>query len=138
MFLVFFAQFIRIDWFAVFYHNFGRRHFREVCLEDVCGVADRDRDDRAFCLGCNLKASFVEREHVQFIFVSVSGSFGEDTDGDAGFYFVYCCKDGLESLFDVFSVKEETVEIAHPCGQERNFFHFFFGNIACGSDSGSR
>ena len=37
----------------------------------------------------------------------------------------------FESLFDVFPVKEETVEITHPCGKKRNFLHLFFGNVAC-------
>ena len=47
------------------------------------------------------------------------------------FYFVYCGQDRFESLFDVFPVKEETVEITHPCGKKRNFLHLFFGNVAC-------
>ena len=37
----------------------------------------------------------------------------------------------LSPLFDVFPVKEETVEITHPCGKKRNFLHLFFGNVAC-------
>ncbi len=60
-----------------------------------------------------------------------SGSFRENTDGNSGFYFVYCGQDRFESLFDVFPVKEETVEITHPCGKKRNFLHLFFGNVAC-------
>mgnify|MGYP006949639812 FL=1 len=44
---------------------------------------------------------------------------------------VYCGQDRFESLFDVFPVKEETVEITHPCGKKRNFLHLFFGNVAC-------
>ena len=63
--------------------------------------------------------------------ISVSGSFREDADGNAGFYFFYCCEDGFQTLFDVFSVKEEAVKVAHPGGQQRDFFHFFFGNVAC-------
>lgn len=59
------------------------------------------------------------------------GSFREDADGNAGFYFFYCCEDGFQTLFDVFSVKEEAVKVAHPGGQQRDFFHFFFGNVAC-------
>lgn len=43
----------------------------------------------------------------------------------------YCCEDGFQTLFDVFSVKEEAVKVAHPGGQQRDFFHFFFGNVAC-------
>ena len=130
VFFIFFAQFIWIDWFAVFYYNFGRCHLWKVCFENVRGVVDGDRDDRAFGFGCNLEASFMEREHIQFILIFVSGSFREDTDGNAGFYFVYRCENGFQPLLDVFSVKEKTVEIAHPCGQERDFFHFFFGNIS--------
>ena len=73
----------------------------------------------------------MEGKHVQLIFISVSGSFRENTDGNSGFYFVYCGQDRFESLFDVFPVKEETVEITHPCGKKRNFLHLFFGNVAC-------
>ena len=73
----------------------------------------------------------MEGKHVQLIFISVSGSFRENTDGNSGFYFVYCCKYGLKSLFDICPVKEKTVEIAHPCGKKRNFLHLFFGNVAC-------
>lgn len=73
----------------------------------------------------------MEGKHVQLIFISVSGSFRENTDGNSGFYFVYCGQDRFESLFDVFPVKEETVEITHPCGKKRDFLHLFFGNVAC-------
>ena len=73
----------------------------------------------------------MEWKHVQLIFISVSGSFRENTDGNSGFYFVYCGQDRFESLFDVFPVKKETVEITHPCGKKRNFLHLFFGNVAC-------
>lgn len=131
MFLIFFTQFIWIDWFAVFYYDFGRFHFREMGFEDVCRIVDSDRDDRAFSLGCDLEASLMEWKHVQFVFVSVSGSLREDADGDAGLYLIYCCEDGFQTLFDVFSVKEEAVKVAHPGGQQRDFFHFFFGNVAC-------
>lgn len=65
------------------------------------------------------------KEACQLIFISVSGSFRENTDGNSGFYFVYCGQDRFESLFDVFPVKEETVEITHPCGKKRNFLHLF-------------
>ena len=130
MFFIFFTQFIWIDWFAVFYYDFGRFHFREMGFEDVCRIVDSDRDDRAFSLGCDLEASLMEWKHVQCVFVSVSGSLREDADGDAGLYLIYCCEDGFQTLFDVFSVKEETVKVAHPGGQQRNFLHFFFCNIA--------
>ena len=102
-----------------------------MCFEDVCGVADGDWDDRAFCFGGDFEASFMEWKHVCLVCISVSGSFREDADGNAGFYFFYCCEDGFQTLFDVFSVKEEAVKVAHPGGQQRDFFHFFFGNVAC-------
>ena len=82
MFFIFFTQFIWIDWFAVFYYDFGRFHFREMGFEDVCRIVDSDRDDRAFSLGCDLEASLMEWKHVQFVFVSVSGSLREDADGE--------------------------------------------------------
>ena len=106
MFFIFFAQLIRVDWLAVFYHNFCRFYFREVGFEDIGRIADCDRNDRAFCFCSNLEASFMEWEHIELVLVSVSGSFREDTDGNSGFYFVYCGQDRFESLFDVFPVKE--------------------------------
>ena len=131
MFFIFFAQLIRVDWLAVFYHNFCRFYFREVGFEDIGRIADCDRNDRAFCFCSDLEASFMEWEHIELVLVSVSGSFREDTDGNSGFYFIDCCQDGFQTLFDVFSVKEEAVKVAHPGGQQRDFFHFFFGNVAC-------
>ena len=102
-----------------------------MCFKDVGRITDSDWDDRTFGLCCNLEASFMEWKHIKFILISVSGTFREDTDGNAGFYFVYCCKYGLKSLFDICPVKEKTVEIAHPCRQKWDFFHFFLGNVAC-------
>ena len=131
MFFIFFAQLIRVDWLAVFYHNFCRFYFREVGFEDIGRIADCDRNDRAFCFCSDLEASFMEWEHIELVLVSVSGSFREDTDGNPGFYFIDCCQDGFQTLFDIFSVKEKAVKVMHPCGQERDFFHFFFGNVAC-------
>ena len=131
MFFIFFTQLIRVDWLAVFYHNFCRFYFREVGFEDIGRIADCDRNDRAFCFCSDLEASFMEWEHIELVLVSVSGSFREDTDGNSGFYFIDRCQDGFQTLFDIFSVKEKAVKVMHPCGQERDFFHFFFGNVAC-------
>ena len=130
MLLIFFAQLIRIDWFAVFYYNSGRCYLWKVRFEDVCGVVDGDWNNRAFGFCCNLEASLMEWEQIQFILAFVSGSLREDTDGNAGFYFFYCCENGFQTLLDVLSVKEETVKITHPCGQEWNLFHFFFCNVS--------
>lgn len=125
MFFIFFAQLIRVDWLAVFYHNFCRFYFREVGFEDIGRIADCDRNDRAFCFCSDLEASFMEWEHIELVLVPVSGSFREDTDGNSGFYFIDRCQDGFQTLFDIFSVKEKAVKVMHPCGQERDFFHFF-------------
>lgn len=59
-----------------------------MCFKDFRGVADRDRDDRAFCLGCDLEASFMEFKKVGAVGISVSGPFRENTDGDSRFYLV--------------------------------------------------
>lgn len=91
MFFIFFAQLIRVDWLAVFYHNFCRFYFREVGFEDIGRIADCDRNDRAFCFCSDLEASFMEWEHIELVLVSVSGSFREDTDGNSGFYFIDRC-----------------------------------------------
>ena len=98
-----------------------------MCFKDVGRITDSDWDDRTFGLCCNLEASFMEWKHIKFILISVSGTFREDTDGNSGFYFVYCGQDRFESLFDVFPVKEETVEITHPCG--KNIRHRLSGRL---------
>ena len=45
------------------------------------------------------------------------------------FDIINCLKDRLQTFSHIVSVKEETVQILHPCGKKRNLFHFFFGNI---------
>lgn len=82
-FLIFFTQFIRIDRLSILYHNLCRCHFREMCFKNISGIADCDRDDRAFCFRCNFEASLMKWEHIQLILISVSGTFWEDTDGDS-------------------------------------------------------
>lgn len=72
----------------------------------------------------------MERKHIQFIFIFISGSLGENTDGDSGFHFIYCCQDGLKSLFNILSVQKQAVQITHPVRQKRDFFHFFFRNVS--------
>ena len=124
------VKFRRDDRFAVFNDNMCRCHFGKIGLPDIGGIADRYRDDRTFCPGCDLKASVMEWQHIQLIGIFVSGSLGEDADGNAGFHIVGSLEDGLKSLFDIFSVKEETVEIVHPVGEQRVTLHFFFCHIA--------
>ena len=124
------VKFRRDDRFAVFNDNMCRCHFGKIGLPDIGGIADRYRDDRTFCPGCDLKASVMEWQHIQLIGIFVSGSLGEDADRNAGFYIVGSLEDGFKSLFDIFPVKEETVEIAHPVGEQRIMLHFLLGNIA--------
>ena len=74
---------------------------------------------------------WTEEEYELFILlISVSGTFREDTDGNAGFDLVDGCEDGLESLFDILTVKKQTVKIFHPVGKKRITLHFFLGNVA--------
>lgn len=103
---------------------------REVCFPDFCGIAYGNRDDRTLRLGSDLKAAFMERKHIQLICIFVARSFRENTDGDAGLYFFHSSQDSLQPLLDIISVKKKAVKIFHPDGKQRNFFHFFFGNIA--------
>ena len=101
-----------------------------MCFKDVGRITDSDRDDRTFGFCCDLEASFMEWKHIKLILISVSGTFREDTDGNAGFDLVDGCEDGLESLFDILTVKKQTVKIFHPVGKKRITLHFFLGNVA--------
>jgi hypothetical protein len=59
----------------------------------------------------------------------ISGSFRENTDGDAVLDMVDAGKDGFHTFLDVISVEEQTVKASHPDGEKRHFFHFLFGDI---------
>ena len=107
-----------------------RCHLREIGLPDIGRVADRNRNDRAFGSGCDLEAAVMERQHFCFINILISGSFREDTYGNAGFHIVCGLKDRFQTLLDILSVEKETVEIAHPVGKQRIMLHFLLGNIA--------
>lgn len=72
----------------------------------------------------------MERQHFCFISILISGSFREDTYGNAGFHIVCGLKDRFQTLLDILSVEKETVEIAHPVGEQRIMLHFLLGNIA--------
>ena len=60
----------------------------------------------------------------------ISWAFREDSDGDAGFYFIYCFQYGFQSFFYVSAVKEKAVKVFHPVYQEGITQHFFFGNVS--------
>ena len=70
------------------------------------------------------KVTVMERQHFCFISILISGSFREDTYGNAGFHIVCGLKDRFQTLLDILSVEKETVEIAHPVGEQRIMLHF--------------
>ena len=100
-----------------------------MCLKDFSGVVHSHRNDRASGFAGDFETSFMERKELQLVCICVSSTFREDTDGDAGFYFFDCGQDSFQSLFDIFSVKEQTVKIAHPVGKKRVTLHFFLGDV---------
>lgn len=122
---------VGIDGLTVFDHYVAGFDFREVCLEHGCGVVHRNGDDGAFRFGSDFEAALVEGEHVEFILICVAGALRENTDGDSGFYFFYCFQDGFKSLLEVVSVKEETVQVTHPIGEQGVAEHLFFCYVAC-------
>ena len=73
----------------------------------------------------------MERKEFQLVCTLISGSFRENADRNSAFYFFNGGENGFHALFDVFSVQEKTVKITHPGGEQRDGFHFFFGNIPC-------
>ena len=104
-----------------------------MCLKNFSSVIDGHWNDGTATLGGYFEASFMEREQFCFVRTFASGSFWEDADGNAGFDFFNSCKDGFQSLLDIFAVKEKAVKITHPVGKKWIMFHFFFGDVA-GSD----
>ena len=130
MLFIFFTQFVRVYGFAVFYNDVNRCDLREMSLEHFCRVVHGNGNDGAVCFSSDPEAAFVERKHIQFIRIGISGTFRENTDGNAGFYFFDGFQDGFKPLFNILSVKKQTVEIFHPVGKQRIPFHFFFGYIA--------
>ena len=99
-------------------------------FKDFRRIVDGNRNYRAICLRCNLKASLMEGEHFQLAVMFVSGPFRKDTDGHTVFDLIYSSENGFQSFFDILSVQKKAVEIFHPVGQQRNGLHFFFGNVA--------
>ena len=48
------------DWFAVLNYHMSRRHLWKIGFPDVCGIADRDRNDRTLCSGCDLETTVMK------------------------------------------------------------------------------
>ena len=84
---LFFRKFFRIDWLAIFDGYMTGSNFGHMVQDDICGMADRYRNDRTAGFFCNLEAAFFEFQQRTF-FSAVSRSFREDSDRYA--------------LFDVF------------------------------------
>ena len=72
----------------------------------------------------------MEGKHIQFTFIFISGSLGEDADGNAVFRLINGSQNGLHTRFDILSVQKQTVQVFHPAGQKGNRLHFFFCNIS--------
>ena len=86
---------------------------------DLVGVVDAYGDDGTAGFLRNFKTAAVEgKKGVRF---TAAAPFGENTDGDAGFYFFHCGENGFHALFDIISVKKETVQVFHPVGEKRYF-----------------
>ena len=130
MSLVVFVQFFYINRFTVFHYYMTGFDLWKMCLKDFCGMIHGNGNNGTVGFAGNLKASFVEGKKFCLILCLVSGSFRKDADGNSGFDFVNGSQDGLQSLLDVLTVKEQAVEILHPVGQKRDLFHFFFCDIA--------
>ena len=136
MFLVFSGKLFYVDWFAVFQNDMSCFDFGHMCLKDFGGVVHSHRNDRASGFAGDFETSFMERKELQLVCICVSSTFREDTDGDAGFYFFDRGQDSLQSLFDIFSVKEQTVKIAHPVRKKRVSPFLSWRCNQCGAGSG--
>ena len=123
------VQAVGIDRFAVFDDHVGLLDLRHMCFPHISRVVQRDRHDRAAGLCGDLERAVAERQHAQLL-AGISRPLGEQADGDAVLYIIDGLKDRFQPLLRILSVKEQTVEAAHPCGKRRNVLHFFLGDIA--------
>ena len=98
-------------------------------LKNIRCIVHSDRNDRTACLGRDLKASLMEREHIRLIRPFVAGTLREDADGNAGLDLLDGGEDGLQSLLDVVPVQEQAVEIFHPVGEKGIALHLFLSNV---------
>ena len=110
-FLVF-VEIFCVDGFAVFDDDMGLFDLRQMGFPDLICVVDAYGYDGTAGFLCDLKAAAVERQ--KRVRLGAAASFGEDTDGDAGFYFFHCGENGFHALLDIISVKKETVQVFHP------------------------
>ena len=91
---------------------------------------NRHRYNLAASLFGDLEAALLEREHIQFGVALAAGAFRVDAHGDAGFDIFNACQNCLETGFDVVTVDEQAVQAAHPCGEQRDFFHAAFCDVS--------
>src|SRR5699024_1757979 len=120
MLLLFFRKLFRINRLAILYYNSAGTDLWKMGFKDFRRIVDGNRNYRAICLRCNLKASLMEGEHFQLAVMFVSGPFRKDTDGHTVFDLIYSSENGFQSFFDILSVQKKAVEIFHPVGQQRN------------------
>ena len=105
----------------------------QMILKDGRGVTDGHGNNRTVSSGGNLKAAFMKREKFRLIIPFIPGSLRENTYGNSGFYLFNGFADDLKSLFDIFAVQKETVQVPHPVRQKGNAVHLIFCHIAGGT-----
>lgn len=116
MSLVVFIQVFYINRLTVFHDYMTGLDFWKMRFKDLRRIVHGNGDNRAAGFTGDLKASLMEGKKLCLIQSLVSGSLWENTDGNPGFYFFNSGKDGFQPLFDILTVKKQTVKIFHPGG----------------------
>ena len=130
MFLFIFRKLRYQNRFSVGYGDIGTPYPWKVFFENIVGSGDGHWDDGTSGFLCNLEGTFFERLYRgRLIFLLVATALRKDADGNTGFDIINGGENYLESLFDIFSVKEEAVEPLHNHAQYRHFVDTVFGNV---------
>ena len=124
------VQLIHIDRLAILNDYMTRLYLWKVRLPQIHRTGNSHWDNRAFGAGGNLETALMEWKKIGLFFILIPCALRENTDGNSGFYLLNSCKDGLQALLDICTVKEKTVQILHPAGKKRYLFKLFFGYIA--------
>ena len=99
-----------------------------VILNDVTCVCNRHWNDRTSGLFSDFQTAFFKWCH--FIAVS-AGAFRENADGNALFDIFDSLQNGFQAGFHVITFQKQAVKSFHPDVQQRHFFQWIFGNVAC-------